>query len=109
MLEECDTLRQETALLHQKTRMTINLQEHEHQIKRLTNNNKQLTEKLDSDNYECKKHIRHMDHELDELKIKLNKRDLDISQAECENKVLRKMIRKYEELVHSLRMTVSTA
>ena len=36
----------------------------------------------------------------------IGKRDLEITQIECENKVLKKMIRKYEDLVHGLRVTV---
>merc|ERR1712129_88627 len=67
--------------------------EHEDQIKHLTINNKQLNEKLD-----C---------EMEEMRMKLGKRDLEITQIECENKVLKKMIRKYEDLVHGLRVTVS--
>ena len=37
----------------------------------------------------------------------LGKKDMQITQIECENKVLKKMIRKYEDLVQGLRMTVS--
>lgn len=106
MSDECQKLREENKVLHQKTRMSINLKEHEDQVKHLVTNNKQLSEKLDVESYECKKHLRHMEDELDEFKLKVGKRDLHISQIECENKVLKKMICKYEELVHSLRITV---
>ena len=47
-----------------------------------------------------------MDCEMEEMRMKLGKRDLEITQIECENKVLKKMIRKYEDLVHGLRVTV---
>ena len=83
-----------------------NIREHEDQIKHLTINNKQLNEKLEVESFESKKYLRHMDCEMEEMRMKLGKRDLEITQIECENKVLKKMIRKYEDLVHGLRVTV---
>ena len=83
-----------------------NIREHEDQIKHLTINNKQLNEKLEVETFESKKYLRHMDCEMEEMRMKLGKRDLEITQIECENKVLKKMIRKYEDLVHGLRVTV---
>ena len=48
-----------------------------------------------------------MECEMDEMRMKLGKKDLQITQIECENKVLKKMIRKYEDLVHGLRVKVA--
>ena len=106
MVDECQKLRGENTSLHQKSRMSINIREHEDQMKHLTINNKQLTEKLDVESFECKKHLRQMENEMEEMRMKLGKRDMQITQVECENKVLKKMIRKYEDLVHGLRRTV---
>ena len=107
MKDECSKLRQENYELHQKTRQTINIKEHEDQVKKLGKDNKELTEKLDSTTYECRKQLRILESELEEFRIKVGKRDLEITQIECENKVLKKMIGKYEDLVHGLRLTVS--
>ena len=58
-------------------------------MKSLTNSNKQLTAKLDEDSFEFKKHARNLNCEMDELKMKLGKKELQITQADCENKVLK--------------------
>ena len=47
------------------------IREHEDQIKHLTISNKQLNEKLDIDSLEYKKHVRHIENEMDDMQMKI--------------------------------------
>ena len=108
MSRECQKLRQENASLQQKTRTSINIKEHEKQLETLSNNNRHLTEKLDIESVECKRLIRRLESDLEDASIKVTKKELLLSQVECENKVMKKMVFKYENLVHNLRSTVAS-
>ena len=107
MLEECERLREENMRLVYQSKLTINIREHEDQIRTLSNNNKQLSEKMDTDTSEYKRHLRNMESDLEDYKHKHEKKELQICQLECENKVFKKMMIKYENLVEGLRQTVS--
>ena len=91
MTRECQKLRDENSALQQKTRHSITLKDHERQLETLTNNNKHLNEKLDTDNIEFKRLVRRLESDLEDLSIKVTKKDLLLSQVECENKVMKKM------------------
>ena len=47
-----------------------------------------------------------MEFDLEDSKQKNEKRDLQLCQLECENRVFKKMMRKYDDLVDGLRQTV---
>ena len=108
MSRECQKLRQENTSLQQKTRTSINIKEHEKQLETLSNNNRHLTEKIDIESVECKRLIRRLESDLEDASIKVTKKELLLSQVECENKVMKKMVYKYENLVHNLRSTVAS-
>ena len=108
MTRECQKLRDENSALQQKTRSSITLKDHERQLETLTNNNKHLNEKLDTDNIEFKRLVRRLESDLEDLNIKVTKKELLLSQVECENKVMKKMVYKYENLVQNLRSTVAS-
>ena len=61
---------------------------------------------MDLDNSEYKKHIRQLEFDLEDSKQKNEKRDLQLCQLECENRVFKRMMRKYDDLVDGLRQTV---
>ena len=108
MSKECQKLRDENAALQQKTRSSINIREHEKQLETLSNNNRQLNEKLDIESVECKRLIRRLESDLEDSNMKVTKKELLLSQVECENKVMKKMVHKYENLVDNLRLTVAS-
>ena len=108
MSKECQKLRDENAALQQKTRSSINIREHEKQLETLSNNNRQLNEKLDIESVECKRLIRRLESDLEDSNMKVTKKELLLSQVECENKVMKKMVYKYENLVQNLRSTVAS-
>ena len=47
-----------------------------------------------------------MESDLEDTKIQNEKKELKICEIECENRVFKKMIRKYDNLVDGLRQTV---
>ena len=108
MSRECQKLREENAALQLKTRTSINIKEHEKQLETLSNNNRHLSEKLDIESVECKRLIRRLESDLEDANIKVTKKELLLSQVECENKVMKKMVHKYENLVDNLRSTVAS-
>ena len=108
MTRECQKLRDENSALQHKTRSSITIRDHERQLETLTNNNKHLNEKLDIDNIEFKRLVRRLESDLEDLNIKVTKKELLLSQVECENKVMKKMVYKYENLVQNLRSTVAS-
>ena len=61
---------------------------------------------LDIENSNFKKHIRQLESDLEYTKIQNEKKELKICEIECENRVFKKMIRKYDNLVDGLRQTV---
>ena len=61
---------------------------------------------LDIENSNFKKHIRQLESDLEDTKIQNEKKELKICEIECENRVFKKMIRKYDNLVDGLRQTV---
>jgi F0F1-type ATP synthase delta subunit len=107
MYHECQKLREDNSSLSQKNQNSIQIKDHEDKLKQLTLNNKQLSERLELETSEHKKHRKIMETELDEIQQKYGKKELQLNQAEVENKVYKKMVRKYENLVSALRQTVS--
>ena len=61
---------------------------------------------LDIENSNFKKHIRQLESDLDDTKLQNEKKEMKICEIECENRVFKKMIRKYDNLVDGLRQTV---
>ena len=92
--------------MQHKLKHSMSVKEHEEKTKDLSQTNKNLGDRLELESSESKKRARIMDQELDDLKQMLGKKEMVLTQIDCENKVFKKMVRKYENLVNGLREQV---